>query len=80
MPANKTSQATPVFDFLFFLSQVPGAPEFFCWAYLPHDKSPFLPASGDRLDGMWPREGCYLASAGPVHVARPGTPVLVRRV
>jgi hypothetical protein len=26
---NKTSQATPVFGFLFALSQVPGAPEFF---------------------------------------------------
>jgi hypothetical protein len=29
MAHNKTSQATPVFAFLFFLSQMPGAPEFF---------------------------------------------------
>jgi hypothetical protein len=29
MPFNKTSQATPVYAFLFVLSQVPGAPEFF---------------------------------------------------
>ena len=72
MPANKTSQATPVFDFLFFLSQVPGAPEFFCWAYLPHDKSPFLPASGDRLDGMWPREGCDLIECRPGPRRSPG--------